>query len=107
MRGGGGGLGLAAALGLRAVRLAKLTHQILRGADAQLLFDYPLGRGDLIPGIFQAEDGLGVAAREHAVSHVSLHLGWQLGQAQGVGHGGPIFADPGGNLLLREVKLIH
>ena len=47
-----------------------------------------------------------MAAREQAVAHVRLHLGRQLDESQGVGHRGPVFADLGGDFLLREVELI-
>ena len=86
--------------------MAKRAEQFLRLPHAQLLFDHALGCGDLVFGVFQPKDHLGVAAREQAVAHVRLHLGRQLDESQGVGHRGPVFADLGGDFLLREVELI-
>ena len=107
MRVGGGTFDGRPALGFVRGRLAKRCNQLLGLSHAQLFFDHPLGRGDLVFGVFQAKDRLGVATGEQAVSHICLNLGWQLDEAQRVGHRGAVFADLGGNLLLREVELVH
>ena len=87
--------------------MAKRCNQLLGLSHAQLLFDHSLGRGDLVFRVFQAKDRLGVATGEQAVAHIRLNLGWQLDESQRVGHCGAVFADLGGDFLLREVELVH
>ena len=57
-------------------------------------------------GVIQRQQGPAVTGGEHAFFQQGLRLFRQLQKAQTVGHRGPAFADPVGQLFLRDSEMI-
>ena len=80
--------------------------EFLGGADGELAAD-DLVRGELLGiGVFQGEDGLGVADGDLALGEVDLDVRVEIEQAHRVGDGGAGFADAGGDLFLLEGEFL-
>ena len=92
--------------GLFLAGFVEVLHEFLGGAHGHVAAENLIGGGELLGGIFDAEDGFGVSDGEVAVGDVLLNGFLEVEEADGVGHAGPGFADAAGNDVLLEAEVL-
>lgn len=84
----------------------EVLDEFFGGADGEVFVEDFVGDGELVGGVFDAEDGFGVADGEVAVGDVALDGVLEVEEAHGVRDAGAGFADALGDDVLLEAEFL-